>query len=56
MITIDNIDTISELTIDQLCDELYRLESLDSKRLQNLYLISVLSHNITERLKNHVKH
>ena len=56
MITIDNIDKISELSINTLCDELDRLITLDSKNLQNLYLIAVLSNNITERLKNETKH
>lgn len=56
MITIDNLESISELTIDQLCDELDRLITLDSKNMQNLYLISVLSNNITKRIENHVKH
>jgi hypothetical protein len=56
MITIDNIETISELTIDQLCIELDRIVTLDSKNMQNLYLIAVLSNNITERIKHYAKH
>lgn len=56
MITIDNLDQLDNYSIDQICDELSRLENLDSKRMQNMYLIAVLSNNITERLKNHAKH
>jgi hypothetical protein len=56
MITVDNIETISELSIDQLCIELDRIVTLDSKNMQNLYLIAVLSNNITKRIENHAKH
>lgn len=56
MITIDNIDTINQLSLNDICNELDRLIMLDSKQLQNLYLIAVLSNNITERLKNETKH
>lgn len=56
MITIDNIDKVHELSLNDLCNELDRLTTLDSKRLQNLYLIHVLSNNITERLKHEIKH
>ncbi len=56
MITIDNLNQLDNYSIDQICNELSRLETLDSKRMQNLYLIAVLSNNVTERLKNHAKH
>lgn len=56
MINIDNLDQLNNYSIDQICDELSRLENLGSKRLQNLYLIAVLSNNITKRIENHVKH
>jgi len=56
MITIDNLDQLNNYSIDQICDELSRLENLDSKRMQNLYLIAVLSNNITKRVENHAKH
>jgi len=56
MITIDNLDQLDNYSIDQICDELSRLENLDSKRMQNLYLIAVLSNNITKRIENHAKH
>jgi conjugal transfer/entry exclusion protein len=56
MIDIDNLDQLDNYSIDQICDELSRLENLDSKRMQNLYLIAVLSNNITKRIENHAKH
>jgi len=56
MINIDNLDQLSNYSINELCNELYRIDSLDSKNLQNLYLIAVLSNNITERLKHETKH
>jgi hypothetical protein len=49
MINIDNLDQLDNYSIDQICDELARLENLDSKRLQNMYLIAVLSNNITNK-------
>ena len=56
MIHIDNIDQVPNLSIDDLCHELDHYISLDSKNMQYLYIIKVLSNQITERLKNHVKH
>lgn len=56
MITIDNIDKVPYLSIDRLCDELDHYISLDSKNMQYLYIIKVLSNQITERLKNETKH
>jgi hypothetical protein len=55
-IHIDNIDQVPFLSIDDLCDELDHYISLDSKNMQYLYIIKVLSNQITERLKNHAKH
>jgi hypothetical protein len=56
MINIDNLDQLDNYSIDQICDELSRLQNLDSKRLKNMYLIAVLSNNITKRIENHAKH
>jgi hypothetical protein len=56
MIHINNIDQVPNLSIDDLCDELDHYISLDSKNMQYLYIIKVLSNQITERLKNHVTH
>jgi hypothetical protein len=56
MINIDNIDQVPYLSIDRLCDELDHYISLDSKNMQYLYIIKVLSNQITERLKNETKH
>jgi hypothetical protein len=56
MIHIDNIDQVPNLSIDDLCNELDHYISLDSKNMQYLYIIKVLSNQITERLKNHVTH
>ena len=56
MIHIDNIDQVPNLSIDDLCHEFDHYISLDSKNMQYLYIIKVLSNQITDRLKNHVKH
>jgi len=56
MIHIDNIDQVPNLNINDLCNELDHYISLDSKNMQYLYIIKVLSNQITERLKNHEKH
>ena len=56
MFTIDNVKKINDYTIEFLCNELDRLITLDSKNMQNMYLIAVLSNNITKRIKNHAKH
>ena len=60
MIHIDNIDQVPNLSIDDLCNELDHYLTLErvhhTKNMQYLYIIKVLSNQITERLKNHVKH
>jgi hypothetical protein len=56
MINIDNLDQLDNYSIDQICIELDRLVTLDSKNMQNMYLIAVLSNNITKRIENHAKH
>jgi len=53
MINIDNIDQVPYLSIDDLCYEFDHYINLDSNNMQYLYIIKVLSNQITERLKNH---
>lgn len=56
MINIDNIDQVPYLGIDDLCNEFDHYISLNSKNMKYLYIIKVLSNQITERLKNEKKH
>ena len=53
MINIDNIDQVPNLSLDDLCNEFDHYISLDSNNMQYLYIIKVLSNQITKRLKNY---